>query len=157
MLGGADRGARQHLRHKHELIGKGGRKPMLVQLKVATAAARDLAKLGDPATTDGLSESAKAVLKVGLDGMKATVDAWLARLEPVDSEGNARLAENASRARACWPTTPLFVAEQPQAADRTWADVPPREVERCVDVKPVVWHASQVNAKESVSGQESGI
>lgn len=69
-----------NFRHKHGLIGKGGRKPVLVQLKVAAAASRGLAKLGDPATADGLSDSTRAALKVELDGMKATVDAWLARL-----------------------------------------------------------------------------
>jgi len=67
-------------RHKHGLIGKGGRKPVLVQLKIAAAASRGLAKLGDPATADALSASAKAELKAQLGGMKTTVDAWLARL-----------------------------------------------------------------------------
>lgn len=67
-------------RHKHGLIGKGGRKPVLVQLKIAAAAARGLAKLGDPATADGLSDAAKATLKAELGGVKAMVDAWLARL-----------------------------------------------------------------------------
>ncbi|MFZ4580784.1 MAG: hypothetical protein ACOYOB_20575 [Myxococcota bacterium] len=60
--------------------GKGGRPPLPVPLKAAYAATRNLAKLGEIGAVATLAPEAKDELREELARVKATVEAWLARL-----------------------------------------------------------------------------
>lgn len=67
-------------RRRSGLKGKGGRPPTPVPLKLVQAAARGLDKLGEPAALAGLSDQAREAMRQEMVRVKASAEAWLAKL-----------------------------------------------------------------------------